>query len=138
MSHYVSFPNWIDQLNRDCTPKSNAWAITLRWYLGWCKRRGQLACIDSARAFMDEALKAKQPKPGIEKEWKTAINWFFKHGQRKCLKPQSKSQTLQRPQSKFAKFPSKPAKQWNRPRPDEPSANWHHEAVRLIRVRQYQ
>lgn len=60
ISYYVSFPNWIDQLKRDCASKSQSWTITLRWYPGGCKRSRQPADIVSARALMDEALSARR------------------------------------------------------------------------------
>lgn len=78
----VSFPNWSDRLKEaETLSKSDrdSYAITIRWFLGHCKRLGRPATCEEARVFVREASEAKRPEEWALKRWKRALNWLFKN-----------------------------------------------------------
>jgi hypothetical protein len=76
----VHFTNWLEVLEADANleaPERDSYLITIRWFLGYCKRRGSAATAGEARAFVEEMRGRKHPKQWVEERWKTALNWFF-------------------------------------------------------------
>ena len=53
----VNFPDWLSVLESDSElprPERKAMRVTIRWYLGYCKRQRSRADFGSARAFIDK------------------------------------------------------------------------------------
>ena len=76
------FPDWTKALAQ--APLSPAhresYAITLRWYLSFCRRGRVPVDHASARQFIDWAVEQKHPEPWKLECWKDAIRWFFRTG----------------------------------------------------------
>ena len=75
----VWFPDWLQALERiQDEEKRRSYEITVRWYLGWCKRQGAAVSIASALEFLLEVGKEKSPPDWALESWKEALRWFFK------------------------------------------------------------
>ncbi len=57
--------------------------ITVKWYLGWCRRNGRSASLASACAFLEEAEREKRPAGWALEGWKRALRWFFREARRR-------------------------------------------------------
>ena len=78
----VSFTQWRDVLEEDpeLSPVlRNSYGITIRWFLGHCKRTHRPADFEQARSFIEEAQAQKQPSDWVLRRWKDAVNWFFRN-----------------------------------------------------------
>jgi hypothetical protein len=77
-----SFPDWPQVLAQ--APLSPAhresYAITLRWYLSFCRRGRVPVDHGSARQFVNWAVEQKHPEPWKLERWKDALRWFFRTG----------------------------------------------------------
>jgi integron integrase len=75
----VRFPQWAEVLARSDLPqrRKHSWTITLKWYLGFCRRTRAGVNVQSARDFVAWAQQQKEPQPWMVEEWKQAIRWFF-------------------------------------------------------------
>jgi integron integrase len=51
--------------------------ITIRWYLGWLKRRHENATCDNARRFVAELIQERSPEAWMAERWRQALRWFF-------------------------------------------------------------
>lgn len=51
--------------------------MTIRWYLGWCRRQALGCSASSAREFVDWAREEKQAEAWVIERWQAAIRWFF-------------------------------------------------------------
>ncbi len=80
MSVYY-FRNWETALAESGLdgPTREWYKITILWYLGFLRKEGLVATLESARAFLDEGVARKRPKPYLAQRWKDALNWFFRH-----------------------------------------------------------
>ena len=78
----VRFPDWDHVLETEITDsqRREAWRITIRWYLGWCRRRRCLATTETVVAFLSEVAEAKQPPESRLEAWREALRWFFRRG----------------------------------------------------------
>ena len=78
----VRFPDWDNVLETEITDsqRQEAWRITIRWYLGWCRRRQCLATTETVLAFLSEVAEAKNPSEGRLEAWREALRWFFRRG----------------------------------------------------------
>jgi integron integrase len=78
----VRFPDWDHVLETEITDsqRQEAWRITIRWYLGWCRRRQCLATTESVVAFLSEVTEAKKPSESRLEAWREALRWFFRRG----------------------------------------------------------
>ncbi len=56
-----------------------AWVVTLRWYLGHCRKKGRTQVEDRrlGRQFWREAVQAKRPVAWQKEQWAAALKWFF-------------------------------------------------------------
>jgi integron integrase len=78
------FSHWPERLAQAPLPERNkhSFAITIRWFLSFCRRgRGEIS-HQSARDFI---AWAQQEKPAQEWQvtgWKEALNWFFREAKR--------------------------------------------------------
>ena len=100
----MSFPNWLDAINAsNLNPQSrHAFAITIRWFLGYCKRTKQVACVDSIRGFLAWAKEEKSPDQRVFQSWRKALAWFYKNA------PEAKgdmdsSEQLKEPETEWEK-----------------------------------
>jgi len=79
----VSFPRWDEVLDAsDLGGKRESFAITIRWYLKWCRDNGLVASVDTALGFFAWAEREKNPKPYALESWKEALRWFFREASR--------------------------------------------------------
>jgi integron integrase len=78
----LHFPRWAEALkNSNMSGKAKeGYAITLRWYLSWCRKRGIGCSVNSARAFVEWARQEKSADDRVVGQWKEAIQWFFIQG----------------------------------------------------------
>ncbi len=81
----LNFPDWREALAgvRLPEPQRNSYAITIGWFLSFCRRGRAEVTHQSARDFMEWAIREKQPNPWQVEQWKEAIRWFFREGQRR-------------------------------------------------------
>jgi len=79
----IHFPDWPQRLAQAALPEGQkqSFAITLRWYLSFCRRGRGGVNVQSARDFIDWAQRAKQPEPWKLENWREAIRWFFREAQ---------------------------------------------------------
>jgi integron integrase len=86
----VDFPEWPQRLAQ--APLSDrqrsSHAITLRWYLSFCRRSRSGVNFQSARDFMAWAQAEKHPQPWQVEAWREAIRWFFREAKRVVAVPQ--------------------------------------------------
>ncbi|MFO1477135.1 MAG: integron integrase [Verrucomicrobiota bacterium] len=76
----IRFGNWADVLEReDLSARQKAsWAITIRWYLSFCKRSRVEVSVRSAREFIEWAQREKEADDWQLERWKRPIRWFFR------------------------------------------------------------
>jgi hypothetical protein len=76
----IEFRQWAEVLARTNLPERQkaSWTITLKWYLGFCRRSRAGVTVQSARDFIEWAQREKQPEPWQVEGWKEALNWFFR------------------------------------------------------------
>lgn len=79
----IRFPNWAEVLARTALSENErqSWTITLKWYLGFCRRNRTGVTVQSAREFVVWAEKEKQAQEWQVESWKEAIRWFFRAAQ---------------------------------------------------------
>jgi len=79
-SDIIKFMDWDLVLKASDFPESRkeSIAITIKWYLSWCKKAKQAVDIESARAFIDVAERDKNPSDYTLESWKENIRWFFR------------------------------------------------------------
>lgn len=75
----VNFPNWELVLAAACDlgDDRKSYAITIRWFLGWCRRQSYPVQIDSAIRFLKWAEDTKTPTSFALQAWKSALRWYF-------------------------------------------------------------
>jgi integrase len=76
----IHFPNWPEILSASPLPGrlKHSFEITIRWYLGFCRRGRSEVHVQSARDFIAWATAQKQPQLWQLEDWKEAIRWFFR------------------------------------------------------------
>jgi integron integrase len=84
----VHFPRWGEVLEASGldTRQRESHKIVIRWYLGWCKRWGVCATVETARRFVDEMAREKEASSQSVEHWKQGLSWFFKNGSRREVK----------------------------------------------------
>lgn len=79
----VWFPSWREALEGLPDEKQReSMAITLNWYLAWCKQRKGVVSIASACDFLVEMEQRKAPSDWALQGWKDALRWFFTEARR--------------------------------------------------------
>ena len=83
----LDFPEWPEVLAAAPLPERTraSYAITVRWYLSWCRRGRVGADHDSARQFIEWTVKEKHPEAWKLEGWKEALRWFFRAGRSKVV-----------------------------------------------------
>jgi len=76
----VRFRDWAERLERAEVPEQQrrSWAITVRWYLSFCRRGRGGVNHQTARDFIAWAQQAKSPEPWQLESWREALRWFFR------------------------------------------------------------
>ena len=74
------FSHWPERLAQAPMPERNkdSFAITIRWFLSFCRRGRSEVSHQSARDFIAWAGSEKKAQPWQIEEWKEAIRWFFR------------------------------------------------------------
>ena len=69
------FSLWPERLAQAALPEpdKHSFAITIRWYLSFCRRGRASVTVQSARDFIAWAQAEKQAQPWQIEEWKEAI-----------------------------------------------------------------
>ena len=82
----LRFPRWAEVLRDSDMPEDvkKSREITLRWYLGWCRKQGVGCSVDSAHAFVAWAQREKNAPSWMVEQWKVAIRWYFLEGKRQA------------------------------------------------------
>ena len=85
----IQFTRWAEVLDQSSLPQhiKHSWFITLKWYLGFCRRNRAGVNVQSAREFIEWAQRDKQAQPWKMEGWKDAIRWFFKEAARRAALP---------------------------------------------------
>lgn len=79
----MRFPSWEWALEGETDAKSReSTRITVRWYLGWCRRCGRVASVASAVDFLHEMEQRKSPEAWALESWKNALRWFFREARK--------------------------------------------------------
>jgi hypothetical protein len=81
----VNLPNWLELLEADVNlgaAERASYTITIRWFLGHCKRVGRRATAAEARLFVEAMTQAKRAKPWVVERWKDGLRWFFLEAKR--------------------------------------------------------
>ena len=79
----VIFANWREMLNELKLSRASrhAYAQALEGYLQYCLGNGLSVGVDSARGFVEDALRRGLTADGAI--WKEALNWFFREGRKR-------------------------------------------------------
>jgi len=79
-----NFSDWPERLAQAPLPDRNkqSFAISIRWYLSFCRRGRSEVNHQSARDFITWAESEKKPQPWQIEEWKEAIRWFFREAKK--------------------------------------------------------
>ncbi len=70
----IHFPIWPEVLSASplAGRVKHSFEITIRWYLGFCRRGRAEVHVQSARDFIAWATEQKRPQPWQLEEWKDA------------------------------------------------------------------
>jgi hypothetical protein len=76
----IHFPQWPEALAQEELPDRlrRSFEITIRWYLGFCRRGRAEVTAQSARDFIDWAAQQKRPQDWQLEQWKGALRWLFR------------------------------------------------------------
>jgi len=109
----VEFPHWADDLAASDLPEPVrlGHAVTLRWYLGYCRSHKLPTSFDSARAFIAAVQQERQPESAQLEQWREALRWFFRQ--------------------------ARLAGRAYRPQGTAPAGNWPEAVRRMLRLRHY-
>ena len=79
----VIFANWREMLNELKLSRASrhAYAQAIEGYLQYCLGNGLSVAVDSARGFVEDALRRGLTADGAI--WKEALNWFFREGRKR-------------------------------------------------------
>ena len=77
----VSFPNWREELDACELPdrEKKSFSITIKWYLGYCKRARCQATRETANAFIETVKRERSPSRFQLNCWFNALRWFFRN-----------------------------------------------------------
>ena len=97
-TNLLHFPRWAEILRNLRLPEKvkKSYEITLRWYLGWCRRQGLGCSVDSARTFVDWAQQDKGANGWQVEQWKKAIQWYFVQRRQQVMPESSSSEASEK------------------------------------------
>ena len=77
----VSFPVWPEALGASGLPPRvvKGYEITIKWFLGYCKRARCEVTRGAANAFFETAKREKLPDRERMTQWINALRWFFRN-----------------------------------------------------------
>ena len=154
----IKFPNWVEALRRTEIGESQrqSWSITLKWYLGFCRRNRTSVTVQSAREFVAWVEKEKRGQPWQVEQWKEAIRWFFRAAQQpegRGLRSevgernvqggnaQDSAPNLPRGTGQASADPSPevrgPSLRESRPQDERPMPDWKKDFLTVVRRRHY-
>jgi integron integrase len=128
-----SFPDWPEVLAHAALSPTHreGYAITLRWYLSFCRRGRVPVDHASARQFIVWAVEQKHPEPWKLERWKDAIRWFFRTGYaRRLPEPPANPEPPASPES-----PSAVGARESSPAAPVAWSEWIEATRRLMRIR---
>jgi hypothetical protein len=76
----AAFPDWQHVLDSSELPSKSrqSFAITIRWYLSFCRRARVEVTVQSARDFIDSVTQQRHPQAWQLEDWKEGLRWFFR------------------------------------------------------------
>lgn len=79
LNRAFSLYDWQDRLEASDLSKEEKWsyAITIRWYLSFCKSNQVRTTYATAKAFLKQVKTAKEPAGTVYQKWRLALRWFF-------------------------------------------------------------
>ncbi|TVR49168.1 MAG: integron integrase [Puniceicoccaceae bacterium] len=127
----LSFPRWAEALAASSLPlrERQSYAITLRWYLSFCKRSGLRVNKASARGFLDQAIRKHGKDEFKVESWRNALRWFFRTAPKPTTKTPSKSAVSDMNAATHGDCSSEA--------PIGAGADWQQLLVRSVRIRQF-
>ena len=138
----VHFPNWSTALESDLALSDRerlAFQITIRWFLGFCKKRGRAADFEQAKAFIVLAQEQKAANEWVVERWREAIRWFFRSARKAAAEIPQRAVSNTGAAPVMAKpvshGPRGPASQPARMEASEPE--WKLQCVRGVRIRSF-
>jgi len=75
--HFPDWPQWLERAEFS-ERQRQSWAITVRWYLSFCRRGRGGVNHQTARDFIAWAQRAKNPEAWQLESWREALRWFFR------------------------------------------------------------
>ena len=83
----VSFENWSEALEASDLPdeEKRSFRITIKWYLGYCRRARCRASKWSANAFAETVKRERSPSQWQLRQWNNALRWFFRNAREEEL-----------------------------------------------------
>ena len=80
MAVAISFPGWFEVLEGAGLPdrECRSHRVIIQWYLGYLKREGERATVETARGFLEGLLRERQPADWQVEQWRSGLNWFFR------------------------------------------------------------
>ena len=111
------FPRWDEHLAAGGLPESVrlGHGITLRWYLGFCRRQRRAVSFDSARDFIAALERDRQPSASQLEVWKEALRWFFREGKALAAGGSGVAAPRRRPDAWASTSDSRTRNPWARP-----------------------
>ena len=80
------FADWEERLVQEAVLPPGlreSYRATFQAFLGFCRRRQSGPTVAAARDYVEIARLERQPGPVQLQEWKDALNWFFRAGQKR-------------------------------------------------------
>jgi len=80
------------------TSRREAYAVTLSWYMGYCRQRewGPVEDRRIGRQFYREVVDSRKPEPWQKEQWAAALSWFFDFIEQKDRAGQEMRRALRR------------------------------------------
>jgi hypothetical protein len=74
----VHFSRWAEILKTDSlsSQEREGYAVTIRWYLSWCRKCCIVCAVESAKDFVSWAQAEKTASEWAMGRWKDVISWF--------------------------------------------------------------
>lgn len=77
----VEFRDWAEVLDADSAiPEKlkHQLRITIRWFLSYCRKEGCAASFASAKSFLAQIERERNPANWQKEQWKNGLRWFFR------------------------------------------------------------
>lgn len=79
----VSFPLWKEVLQASELPEreKKSFEITIKWYLGFCKKARCYVTKETANSFVETVKRERLPERFQVVQWCNALRWFFREAE---------------------------------------------------------